>query len=355
MKSYVRAFIAVEIAPSIKTEARKALGPMKKAFPGVKWVDDDNFHVTLKFLGPNVPTTELHHIIAAIQKACAKFEQFDLVLEGVGAFPDASSPRTIWLGVTDGVAELRQLAKRIDDELEQYGFPREGREFSPHLTVGRTRQRDREEGQFAVRTSPKNLGNFSYSHKKYANNKPMRREEEVEPGTFGALSRMIYERSNTFFGSSPVDSVILYSSELERGGPKYEALAEIELSPLGTQLNEEYGGFVAAEYDDPNFEIEELGMETHLPETLDTKFDVKALDAEVEDELRAICGEKFVKRGSPKNGSQRVVKPNAEEQKSRLDSIKSDSSADLNSLGIDLSEFAVFKETRSNSKGKKRR
>ncbi len=352
MKSYVRAFIAVEIAPSIRTEARKALGPMKKAFPGVKWVDDDNFHVTLKFLGPNVPTTELHHIIAAIQKACADFEQFDLVLEGVGAFPDASSPRTIWLGVTDGVAELRRLAKRIDDELEKFGFPREGREFSPHLTVGRTRQRDREEGQFAVKAVRKSADDLSRSRKGGVKNNTVR-EEEVEPGTFGALSRMIYERSNTFFGSSPVDSVVLYSSELERGGPKYEALAEVELSPLGSQLDEEYGGFDAQDYDDVDFEIEESGMETHLPETLDTKFDVDALDAEVEDELRAICGEKFAKRGS-KSGSRRVEQPNMKAQKKRLDSIKHDVS-DLDSLDVDLGDFSIFKETRSNSKGKKRR
>lgn len=355
MKSYIRAFIAVEIAPSIRTETLKALAPMQKAFPNVKWVDDDNFHVTLKFLGPNVPTTELHHIINAIQKACANFEQFDLVFEGLGAFPNESNPRTIWVGVTDGVNELRQLAKRIDDELEKFGFPREGREFSPHLTVGRTRQRDREEGQFIVK--PRKTQYDSGRRDRKGNNIPQQ-EEDFEPGTFSMLSRMIYDRSNTFFGSSPVDSVVLYSSELERGGPKYEPLAEIELSPLGSSFDESERAFDAADYDDPDFHIEQHDMDSHLPETLDSKFDVDLLDAEVEDELRAICGDKFANRNAKKfSAAPRGPKPNRKEQKKRLDALKDDV-PDLDELGIDLGDFDAFRDSKTNktnSKGKNKR
>ena len=66
MNSTIRAFIAVDISPAIRSQVQKALKPLQNAFPDVKWVDDENFHVTLKFLGPNVPTTELHLLIAAI-------------------------------------------------------------------------------------------------------------------------------------------------------------------------------------------------------------------------------------------------------------------------------------------------
>ena len=126
MKSTVRAVVAIDIAPGIRREARKLIKPLQKAFPNVKWVDDDNFHVTLKFLGANTPTTELHRVIRAIERACAKFEQFDLVFDGLGAFPDPSNPRTVWIGVAEGVEELRELSRRIEDELEKIGFPKEG-------------------------------------------------------------------------------------------------------------------------------------------------------------------------------------------------------------------------------------
>lgn len=348
MKSNVRAFIAVEIAPSILTEAKKTLSAMKRAFPNVKWVDDENFHITLKFLGPNVPMTELHHIILAIQEACQNFEQFDLVLEGVGAFPNASNPRTIWIGVTEGVKELRRLAERIDDKLERFGFQREGREFSPHLTVGRTRQRDRDNGPFDVK-SALNSGNIV----KGKNSRRLQDDDNVEPGELGLLSRMIYERANAFIGTSPVDTVVLYSSELERGGPKYEPLAEIELSPLGTSIKEEYT-FDAKNYDDPNFPIEKIEMEEHTREILDVKFDFDALDAEVEDELRAICGDKFAKKSAKKFPTRpNASKFNPKEQKKRLNSIKTED-AEIDDVTLDLNELEEFKDFKQGLKRKKK-
>ena len=261
MKPTVRAFIAVAISPMIRNEARKTLRPIIEAYPNVKWVEEENFHVTLKFLG-TVPTVELHRVVAAVERGCRKFEQFDLVFEGVGAFPNADSPRSIWIGVREGAREIRELARRIEAELAELGYPAENREFTPHLTVGRARQKDRESG-------------FE-----------------------GGLSRMIFERSNVFFGSSPVDAVLVYSSELERGGAKYDVLAEIPLSPLGVDDEEE--AFDPKALDDEAdaalraaSQIEFAGQ---FQEKIDANFDVDALDADVEAELRQICGADFVKR-----------------------------------------------------------
>ena len=199
MKSTVRAFVAIEISLDVRRLAKKTLAPLKRAFPDVKWLDDENFHVTLKFLGPNVPVVELHKLIAALKRACRGVEQFDLVLEGLGAFPNTSDPRTIWIGVTDGVDELRELAAKIDDEFEKLGYPVEGRAFSPHLTIGRARRRDRADAQDADAT----------------------------------LADEIEKFDDFYWGCCPVDRVVLFSSELDRNGAKYEPLASVELTPLG--------------------------------------------------------------------------------------------------------------------------
>lgn len=339
MKSHVRAFVAIDIAPSVRAQARKALRPMMKSFPNVKWVDNDNFHVTLKFLGPNVPTNELHNVIAAIQRACRNFEQFDLVFEGMGAFPDSSNPRTIWIGVSDGVNELRTLAKRIDEEMEKIGFPSENRQFSPHLTVGRTRQRDRNEGEFASKTQRSSETNRGTQ------------KEEFEPGAFSPLARMLYDCSNVFFGSSPVDTVTLYSSELERNGPKYEPIAEIELAPLGSVDVQTPQRFDVKDFDDPDFSIDENEMEGQLPEVLDTKLDIDALDAEVEDELRAICGDKFAKRKKKFSAAPKGAVPNRKELKKKLADSADSSGSETDPA--DLFGYSVFRETNPlNSKKK---
>lgn len=353
MKSHVRAFVAIDIAPSVRAQARKALRPMMQSFPNVKWVDNENFHVTLKFLGPNVPTNELHNVIAAIQRACRNFEQFDLVFEGMGAFPDSSNPRTVWIGVSDGVNELRTLAKRIDEEMEKIGFPSENRQFSPHLTVGRARQRDRNEGEFASKTQRSSESNRGKSTRDSQNDRRHgTQEDEFEPGTFSPLARMLYDCSNLFFGSSPVDTVTLYSSELERNGPKYEPIAEIELAPLGSVDEQTPQKFDVKEFDDPDFSIDENEMEGQLPEVLDTKLDVDALDAEVEDELRAICGDKFAKRKKKFSAAPKGAVPNRKELKKKLTDAADSSGPETDSA--DLFGYSVFRETNPLNRKKKK-
>lgn len=320
MKPFVRAFIAVDISPSVRTEARKALKDVAAAFPNVKWVDDENFHVTLKFLG-SVPTTDLHRVVRAVETACRGFEQFDLLFEGVGAFPNAENPRTIWIGVGDGVREIRRLASRIDDEMAKIGYPPENREFSPHLTVGRARQKDREES-FA-----------------------------------GGLSRMISERANVFIGTSPVDAVVVYSSELERGGPKYEALAEIELSPLGSGDEDDADAFDPRNFDDEAelkrvADADAADLTAHFPEKLDSGFDVDALDEDVEAELRRICGGEFVDRSNAKKnaakngGSGKLGKPSRPRPGAKPAFPTVDDVPELDEL--DLSEFDFFRGAQKN-------
>ncbi|MDO4587218.1 MAG: RNA 2',3'-cyclic phosphodiesterase [Planctomycetia bacterium] len=201
MKSVVRTFIAVDIASGIRSEIQKTIRPFKTHFPGIKWVDNANFHVTLKFLG-DVPANELYHLIQAVEKGCQNIEPFDLVFNGLGAFPDSFSPRTLWVGVSDGVEEIRTLGKQIDDALHQIGYPLESRFFTPHLTIGRARKEDRQK------------------------NPPFK--DTLDP-SFGLLSKMISEQNDHYFGCCAVDEVVIYSSELNRFGPKYDILAAVEL------------------------------------------------------------------------------------------------------------------------------
>lgn len=198
MKSVLRTFIAVDISPAVQSGIQKAMKPLIQAFPDIKWVNEPNFHVTLKFLG-DVPMTGLYHVIREVEKVCRDVEPFDLVFSGIGAFPNMESPRSLWVGVQDGVKEIQQLAGKLDAALQELGFPPERRGFSPHLTLGRTRWRDR---------------------------------QRVSGESHASLQEMLEKQKDRFFGCSPVDAVIVYSSELRRNGPLYDPLATIELSPV---------------------------------------------------------------------------------------------------------------------------
>ena len=308
MKPTVRAFIAVEISPLVRNETRKTLRPVMEAYPNVKWVEEENFHVTLKFLG-TVPTVDLHRVVAAVERGCRKFEQFDLVFEGVGAFPNPDAPRSIWIGVREGTREIRELARRIEAELAELGYPPENREFTPHLTVGRARQKDR------------------------------------ETGFEGGLGRMIFERSNVFFGASPVDAVLVYSSELERGGPKYDVLAEIPLSPIGVDEEEIFDPKAFDDEADAALRAaSQVEFAGEFQEKIDANFDVDALDADLEAELRQICGANFAKRSkNPQNGGRRPGQKNGRGKTAPGKPVAPPKFDDVPELDdVDFADFADF-------------
>ncbi len=280
MKSTIRAFIAIEISHDVSARAKRAIQPLRDAFPDVKWIEEDAFHLTLKFLGANVPTNEIHQIVAATQKACNDVEPFDLVFESLGAFPEIGNPRTLWIGVSEGTQQLCKLARRIDEELALLGYPQDWREFSPHITIGRTRLKDR--GATGRMQRNKRVSQPAVDN-----------SDESDSTNYVSLSRLISERANLSFGTTSVDCVILYSSELDRAGASYDELAEIPLAPIGSERKKN-APFQPNMYDDPDAVVDQDDIDVRLTSQIDATLDVAALDAEVEDELRAICGDAFV-------------------------------------------------------------
>ena len=73
MKNQLRLFIAVEIASQVRSKIARHLNRRVTDLKRIKWVAPDQFHLTLKFLG-DVPQTEIHHVIRAIESACGRIE-----------------------------------------------------------------------------------------------------------------------------------------------------------------------------------------------------------------------------------------------------------------------------------------
>ena len=118
----VRAFVAVEIPPPAGESRR---GPAPE-------------HLTLFFLG-EIPRERTAPISAALTPVGAAMAPFFATLEGVGAFPSPDHPRVVWVGVTEGSAELVRLAGRVKEALAGEGDPTRRNSFSPHLTLLRVR------------------------------------------------------------------------------------------------------------------------------------------------------------------------------------------------------------------------
>jgi 2'-5' RNA ligase len=66
---------------------------------------------------------------------------FQLRVDGAGAFPDLTKPQVIWLGLDGDVQSLRLLHRATENFLLQFEIVAEQRQFKPHITLGRTRQK----------------------------------------------------------------------------------------------------------------------------------------------------------------------------------------------------------------------
>jgi len=138
-----RLFIAVPAADEVRAAVGKLMeevagGPISERGPGQpRWVRVDDLHLTLRFLGAT-PDERQAEIASALATAAAGVAPFRIVLSGGGAFPNASAPRVLWIGIAEGTDHLAGLVGRLNGGLAPLGWPAETRPFTPHLTLART-------------------------------------------------------------------------------------------------------------------------------------------------------------------------------------------------------------------------
>jgi 2'-5' RNA ligase len=136
MKS-IRAFIKLEIDDFTKGVIDNFIHKIKEnqAFTGVKWVKQDNMHITLAFLG-EIPIDTVSEIDGLLKEVACTNYQFMIKFTGLGFFPNIKTPRVYWIGIQKQPL-LDKLKNDIDTGLERLGLPYDKKPFSPHLTIGR--------------------------------------------------------------------------------------------------------------------------------------------------------------------------------------------------------------------------
>ncbi len=137
-KDNIRAFIAVEIDSQAAQKIAGLVFALKKSEADVKWITEDQTHLTLKFLG-NVDQGKIEEITSALSSVSSNFKSFTIRFSNIGAFPNLDKPRVIWLGIDKGADDLKKLSLSIENALEKLGFEKETRGFVPHLTLGRVK------------------------------------------------------------------------------------------------------------------------------------------------------------------------------------------------------------------------
>jgi len=134
----MRTFIAIELCEGIRSDLARLQGKLRTFDRAVRWVRTAQMHLTLKFLG-EVEDNRIPGVITAVDQAVSNCSPFDLTVAGTGCFPNGGAPRVVWAGVDDPGGQLATCHEALERELDRLGFERDGRRFSPHLTLGRVK------------------------------------------------------------------------------------------------------------------------------------------------------------------------------------------------------------------------
>ena len=130
-------FVGINFPKRQRVKMHRAARALRDSDLPVRWVEPEDFHVTLKSLG-QVRREQLSDVTGALERVASGTRPFFTQIRGFGAFPTVRRPDEIWLGV-EACPEMRCLKQDLEWSLGDMGFTSASRSFHPHVTLGRTR------------------------------------------------------------------------------------------------------------------------------------------------------------------------------------------------------------------------
>ena len=131
----IRSFVALDLDPETRGRIAGLLADLRPVVPKVRWARAESLHVTVRFLGYASPAA-LVALQGPLAEAAARCPPAGALVHGLGTFPDRGSPRVIWLGI-ELPESVRTLQAACEQAAVRSGFPPEPRPFRAHLTLGR--------------------------------------------------------------------------------------------------------------------------------------------------------------------------------------------------------------------------
>lgn len=125
----IRLFVAIELPEHVRIN----LAALAGGIPGARWIEAQNMHLTLRFIG-DIEEGLAHDIDLSLEAIEAP--PFELRLEGIGYFGSARAARLVHVGVRRSNA-LNFLHDKIESAMVRAGLPPDERKFLPHVTLAR--------------------------------------------------------------------------------------------------------------------------------------------------------------------------------------------------------------------------
>lgn len=194
----IRAFLAIELPPDLRTALSAIQQDLKRRLERVvdrqvriSWVQPASMHLTVKFLG-DTPEDVIESLHAMVSEVTAVHRMIEVPFSRLGTFPRLQQPRVLWAGPLESWEQgsegerLQALYRAVEEVCRMAGLAAEVRPFSPHLTLARIKEGERQVGQGLAQTGVLD-----------------------QPVTIGLL---------------PIKRLVMMRSELRPAGPVYSTL-----------------------------------------------------------------------------------------------------------------------------------
>jgi len=126
-----RLFVAIRPPEPV----RESLVDLMEGISGARWQDDEQLHLTLRFIG-EVDRHAASDIHAAL--GCIHHPPFEIAIDRLGTFERRGIPETLWAGVAPH-EPVRTLHNKVDQAVARVGIAPARRAFHPHITLARLR------------------------------------------------------------------------------------------------------------------------------------------------------------------------------------------------------------------------
>lgn len=184
----IRAFVAVAIDDTLRHNLAILQSELKTSGSRVRWVDPDNIHLTLVFLG-DIPESMVASLGNELDSVARDNAPCTMEVRGLGFFGRPLSPKVIWAGLRGDVHRVESMQQQVVSGMQAAGCRPDAKPFSPHLTLGRAR---------SARGA-------------------------------GPLIAAIASRNDALFGQLVIQNILLMQSRLTPNGPEYSTLHDARL------------------------------------------------------------------------------------------------------------------------------
>jgi len=134
----MRLFVAIPLAEEVRACLGAVQGRLQASGADIKWVEPENLHLTVSFLGDHAETA-LPDLEAVWESIASETAAFRIRVRGGSSFPKRGpTVKTVWVGVPEGGEAWKALVQRAEPWLLPFGVPHEGG-LVPHITLGRVR------------------------------------------------------------------------------------------------------------------------------------------------------------------------------------------------------------------------